>query len=228
MKSKMKAYGVMIIAFTILSLILIDLTLFNEEVMNDQALRHQLALEDKIVCVYAGKFGGIYLADEIFDFIKVASNHWGNAFRFLILTSHSDEEITVYCNRAGVDMNCVLMKFVPHSEVPKYIGLADFALTPVKPIPTKRYCTPIKDGEYWALGLPVVIPAHISDDSAIIEKNNIGAILNDFNQRAYQMAIESIDTIRKQPDIRTKIRHIAKQYRSFEIAENVYKHVYHS
>lgn len=206
----------------------VDLNLFNEEAMNDQTLRHQLALVDKIVCVYAGKFGGIYLDDEIFDFIKVASNHWGNSFRFLILTSHSNEEIARYCNRAGVDVNCVLMRFVPHNEIPKYIGLADFALTPVKPIPTKRYCTPIKDGEYWALGLPVVIPARISDDSDIIEKNNIGAILNDFNQRAYQMAVESIDAIRKQPDIRTKIRHIAKQYRSFEIAENVYKHVYHS
>lgn len=206
----------------------VDLKLFNEEVVNDQALRHQLDLQDKIVCVYAGKFGGIYLDDEIFDFIKVASNHWDSAFRFLILTSHSNKEIADYCNRAGVDMKCVVMKFVPHNEIPQYIGLADFALTPVKPIPTKRYCTPIKDGEYWALGLPVVIPARISDDSDIIEKNSIGAILNDFNQSAYQMAVESIDRIRKQPDIRSKIRHIAKRYRSFEIAENVYKQVYNS
>lgn len=204
----------------------VDLKLFSDAVRNDQTLRHQLALEDKIVCVYAGKFGGIYLEDEIFDFIKIASNHWGSIFRFLILTNHSNEEIVRYCNRAGVDMNCVVMKYVPHNEIPKYIGLADFALTPVKPIPTKRYCTPIKDGEYWALGLPVVIPARISDDSDIIEKNSIGAILNDFNQSAYQRAVESIDSIRKQPDIRSKIRNIAKQYRSFEIAEVVYKHVY--
>ncbi|MCX8490692.1 MAG: hypothetical protein ORN54_06450 [Cyclobacteriaceae bacterium] len=204
----------------------VDLELFSENIIRDQVLRHQLALEDKIVCVYAGKFGGIYLEDEIFDFIKVAVKHWGNAFRFLILTNHSNEEIVAYCNRAGVDMNCVVMKFVPHHEVPRYMELADFALTPVKPIPTKRYCTPIKDGEYWALGLPVVIPSHISDDSDIIEKNNIGAILNDFNQDAYQMAVENIDSIRKQPDIRRKIRNIAKQYRNFEIAEDVYKHVY--
>ncbi len=204
----------------------VDLKLFNGDAVNDQSLRHQLSLEDKIVCVYAGKFGGIYLDNEIFDFIKVASNYWGRAFRFLILTSHSNEEIADYCNRAGVDMNCVVMKFVPHIEIPQYIGLADFALTPVKPIPTKRYCTPIKDGEYWALGLPVVIPARISDDSDIIENNSIGAILNDFNKRAYQMAVESIDVIRKQPDIRSRIRNIAKKYRSFEIAENVYKHVY--
>ncbi len=204
----------------------VDLELFSDTVINDQKLRHKLALEDKIVCVYAGKFGGIYLDDEIFDFIKVASNHWGNAFRFLILTNHSNEEIVAYCNRAGVDINCVVVKYVPHSEIPKYIGLADFALTPVKPIPTKRYCTPIKDGEYWALGLPVVIPGHISDDSDIIEKNGIGAILNDFNQGAYQIAVERVDSIRKQPDIRRKIRSIAKQYRSFEIAENVYKQVY--
>ncbi len=206
----------------------VDLKLFNEDVMNDQTLRHQLALEDKIVCVYAGKFGGIYLEDEIFDFIKVASNHWGTAFRFLILTSHSNEEIKSYCNRAGVDMNCVVMKFVPHNEIPLYIGLADFALTPVKPIPTKRYCTPIKDGEYWALGLPVVISANISDDSDIIETNDIGVVLKKFNHEAYQLAVLKIETLLSQTSLRDKIRKIAKQYRGYDIAENVYQAIYKS
>ena len=45
--------------------------------------------------------------------------------------------------------------------------------TPVKPVPTKRYCTPVKDGEYWALGLPVIITEGISDDSGIIRENGI-------------------------------------------------------
>jgi glycosyltransferase involved in cell wall biosynthesis len=200
--------------------------LFNEDVLNDQQLRHQLGLENKIVCVYAGKFGGIYLENEIFDFIKIASDHWSDAFRFLILTNHSSEEITAYCNRASVKLDYIVMKFVPHNTVPRYMGLADFAITPVKPIPTKRYCTPIKDGEYWALGLPVVISENISDDSDIIETNNIGAVIKTFDKKAYQNAVLKIEMLRKEPGLKDKIRSIAKQYRSFDIAEKVYREVY--
>ncbi len=204
----------------------VDLNLFNEEIINDKSLRHQLALDGKIVCVYAGKFGGIYLEKEIFDFIKVAADHWGKSFRFLILTNHSNEEVAAYCKLSGLEAECVVIKFVPHGEIPRYMGLADFAITPVKPIPTKRYCTPIKDGEYWALGLPVVISANISDDSEIIETNNIGAVLKEFNLKAYKQAISKIDGLLIQVDLRHKIRKIAKQYRSFEIAESVYRAIY--
>jgi glycosyltransferase involved in cell wall biosynthesis len=204
----------------------VDLDLFSNDVLNDQQLRRQLGLENKIVCVYAGKFGGIYLEDDIFDFINIAASHWGEAFRFLILTNHSREEIAAYCNRANVKLDCIVMKFVPHNEVPRYMGLADFAITPVKPIPTKRYCTPIKDGEYWALGLPIVISKNISDDSDIIETNNIGVVLNTFSREAYQDAVLKIDVLRKQSDLRERIQSIAKKYRSFDIAEKVYREVY--
>jgi hypothetical protein len=206
----------------------VDLDLFSEDALNDTLLRHQLGLDNKIVCVYAGKFGGIYLEDEVFDFIKVASTHWGDQFRFLLLTNHSQEEVMIYCHRAKIEPDCMVIKFVPHREVARYMGLADFAITPVKPIPTKRYCTPIKDGEYWALGLPVVIPADISDDATIIEANGVGAVLRAFSREAYQEAILKIDVLRMQPELRHKIRNIAKLYRSFDIAEKVYYEIYNN
>ena len=206
----------------------VDLNLFSEEIANDQQLRHELALEGKMVCVYAGKFGGIYLENEIFDFIKIASHHWGEKFRFLILTNHSQEEIIKYCTRAGVNPDCIVIKFVPHNEVPRYMGLADFALTPVKPIPTKRYCTPIKDGEYWALGLPVVISDNISDDSEIIEAHDAGVVLKSLNPKDYEEAVLKLDTLLQEPGLRNRIRSLAKQYRSFDIAERVYREVYRS
>jgi hypothetical protein len=104
--------------------------------------------------------------------------------------------------------------------------LADFALTFVKPVPSKRYCTPIKNGEYWALGLPVVIPAHISDDWKIIEQNSIGAVLTALNKESYSAAILKIEDIRKQPGIQDTIRDIAVHYRSYGIAEEAYRKVY--
>lgn len=206
----------------------VDLRLFSKKNLKDKQLLSQLGLLDNIVCVYAGKFGGIYLEKEVFDFFKVAADFWGSKFRVLLLTSHPREEIVAYCKQAKLTTNIVTSLFVEHQQVPHYLGLGDFAITPVKPVPTKKYCTPIKDGEYWALGLPIIIPANISDDSKIVEENYVGAILRHLDQNAYRQAVIEIDRIIQRPREENfqKIRSIAEQYRSFDIAERIYKKVY--
>ncbi len=206
----------------------VDLDLFDDSKSKDYELLNSLNLVDRIVCVYAGKFGGIYLDREVFDFLKEAHHYWGDRFRVLLLTSHSEEEINGYCLAAGLDRSIVVTRFVPHHEIANYIGLGDFALTPVKPVPTKRYCTPIKDGEYWAMGLPVVIPEGISNDSDIIRANGIGAVLDRLDTAAYRGACDTINALLAQPRdaLRRKIRAVACMYRSFEVAERVYKEIY--
>jgi len=206
----------------------VDLQLFDDSSTKDRDLLQSLDLVDKIVCVYAGKFGGIYLDIEVFDFLKEAHNRWGDRFRALLLTSHSEEEINRYCVATGLDRSIIVRRFVPHREIPKYIGLGDFALTPVKPVPTKKYCTPIKDGEYWAMGLPVVIPNGISNDSEIIRENGIGAVLDRLDVAAYRGALDTIDALlaQRREVLRKKIRTVASTYRSFAVAERVYKEIY--
>lgn len=207
----------------------VDLNLFSKEKIKNADLIKQYQLEDKITCVYAGKFGGLYLEEETFRFFKVAKDFWGHKFRILILTNHSDEEINNYLEKAAIPKEFVIKKFVAHSEVPIYMGLADFAFSPVKPLPSRRFSTPIKDGEYWALGLPVVITKDISDDSAIIKKYKIGAVLEELNDNAYLKAIKKIDELLKNNtriELFNKIRPIAEKFRNFSIAEKVYKEIY--
>jgi hypothetical protein len=133
------------------------------------------------------------------------------------------------CEAIGIDFGKVHVQFVNHAQIPDYMGLADFAVTPVKPIPTKRYCTPIKDGEYWALGLPIVITRDISDDSTIVEKHQIGSVMHEFTQLEYLRNIKEIDNLLKNNTLKelyAKVRRVAEQYRSFEIAEKIYKEIY--
>jgi len=203
----------------------VDFDMFTPAQPNE-SLRRQLKLHGKIVCVYAGKFGGIYLADEVFQFAKRAADYWGDVFRFLILTNHTQAEISSYCLRADLPVEAVVSTFVSHQEVPLYLSLANFALTPVKPVPSKRYCTPIKDGEYWAMGLPVVIPAGVSDDADIIAANDIGAVLTQFSAADYDAAIGKIDRLLLDPAARKRTMDVARKYRCFEIAENAYTALY--
>jgi glycosyltransferase involved in cell wall biosynthesis len=105
--------------------------------------------------------------------------------------------------------------------------LGDFAINPVKPVPTKKYCTSIKDGEYWAMGLPIVISPNISDDSGIIENENIGVVMN-FNEKTQMnKAILEIEELLKTRDtLKKKIVAVAIKYRSYKIANDIYEQIY--
>ena len=177
--------------------------------------------------MYAGKLGGIYLKEEVFDFIKLCYDHWKDDFRFLMLTNASTEEINAEVRRTGIPENIVKSKFVYHDEVPRYLSLGDFAINPVKPVPTKRYCTSIKDGEYWAMGLPVVISPRISDDSEIIERENTGMVVDFSDSDALSRSIGKLEAlISDKVALKEKIRQIAIRYRSFQLAKKIYKEIY--
>lgn len=207
----------------------VDLDLFNKEEISTQTTIYNLGLENKIICVYAGKFGGIYYEKEVFDFFKVAFDYWGEQFKVVLLSNLSDNDLHKLCNCASLPTTIISKYFVPHSEVPKFLALGSFGITPVKSVPTKRYCTPIKDGEYWALGLPVIITPNISDDTQIISENGIGAIMDVNNPKTYLSAIQTIEKLISSdnlPQLHDKIRNVAKKYRSFSVAEKVYQQIY--
>lgn len=195
----------------------------------DTGLLNELGLMDKIVCVYAGKLGGIYLNDEIFDFFKQCYSYWGDKFNIVMLTNASEDSIIQQLKRVGIPQERITHQFVLHHDIPRYLSLGDFALNPVKPVPTKRYCTSIKDGEYWAMGLPVVITSGISDDSEIIEKNNAGYVLKNLSIDEYINAIRKIEgLLSDDSDLKGKIRLLAKKHRSFDIANNTYRSIYNN
>jgi hypothetical protein len=208
----------------------IDLEAFSDKFINSVELLNKYDLRDKIVCVYAGKFGGIYFEDETFEFIKCCENFWGkDKFRFLLLSNIGDDYLKEKMARHGIESSTCIKLFVPHKEVPFYLGLASFAISPYKPVPSKRYCAPIKNGEYWAMGLPVVIPKNISVDSRIIMECGAGAILETLNEKGYTSAITQINSIIKgknRMEIYNQIRPLAEIYRNFSIAEKIYQKIY--
>ncbi len=206
----------------------VNLDMFKYDGALRQKIRTELGWENKIVVVYAGKFGGIYLDKEVFEFFKVAYDNWGDQFRVLLLTGHTDDEINQLCNKAEFPFQLIHKLSVTYQAVPGYLSAADFAITPVKPVSSKKYCTPIKDGEYWAVGLPVIITKNISDDSFIIEKYKAGAVLNAISKEAYQEAIEAIDQILQENryELRIRIRNLAETYRNYDIARREYNKIY--
>lgn len=195
----------------------------------NEVLLHQLKLTDKLVGVYAGKLGGMYLHEEVFDFVKSCYDYWGDHFRFLILTSEPDEKIVSQIQRTGIPDGVVIKRFVFHKEIPDYLSLGDFGINPQTPVSSKRYGSPIKNGEYWGMGLPIVISPKISIDSDIISENNIGVVINLQKKENMTEAVKQLDQLLKnnsRESLQQKIFSVAKKYRSFQIAEEIYPVIY--
>ncbi len=212
----------------------VDTTLFDASRVA-RIHRHDIGFADEdVVCVYAGKLGGIYLKEAVFDFFHACTEHWGERFRVIMLSDSKPEEVNRLAEAAQLDPSMIYLRQVPHSEVVDYLALADFGINPVKPVPSKRYCTSIKDGEYWAMGLPVVIPANISDDSALIARERIGAVIESLSAEGYQAAIANLakllDAMHADAAVakqeKARIRQLAQTHRGMALAQEVYARIY--
>ncbi len=206
----------------------VDLERFSFHEGKAKKLREQLQFADKIVCVYAGKFGDFYLKEEVFEFYKVAFDYWKERFHVLLLSDITATELDEYCHQFQLNRSAFTLVMAPHNLVPDYLSASDFGLSPYRPTFSKKFCTPIKNGEYWAVGLPVVITKNISIDSDLIEQNNIGYVLKELNTAEYLKAVYKIDELLNtdRAVLRNAIRRIAENNRSYAIAETIYKKIY--
>ncbi len=71
-------------------------------------------------------------------------------------------------------------------ELPEYLTAANVGLLFVRPSPSRTACSPVKNGEYLACGLPVVTPADIGDYSRLIDKRNVGIVLDNLSTEQYR------------------------------------------
>jgi glycosyltransferase involved in cell wall biosynthesis len=202
-----------------------DLEKFKFSVTTREEIRKQLAIQPKeIVGIYVGKFGDIYYDTEAFQIFKIAFETIPQ-FKLIILTGDKHEAIQLKLKMVGVDLSKVIIKTVLHNEVNNYLCAADFGFATIKPAPSKRYCSPVKMGEYWACGLAVLLTQGIGDDSKIIKKEGGGEVFN-YSKPSIEKAIKEVLNQIQQPNNRELNRKLAEKYKSPEIAIKTYKKIF--
>jgi len=192
------------------------------------AVRKKLNIEDEVTGIYVGKFGGIYYSDEALESFKAAFEYFKNNFKMIILTPDNKSQIRNRLIEIGLDKDSFIVDSIPHSEVPSYLSAADFAFSLYRPSRSKRFLSPIKNGEYWANGLPIIMTKGIGDDSQIIDSEG-GGVTFDLEDNNLIKALQKIEVIIQsgsKEETSKEIRGIASRYRNFHIAQKVYEKVY--
>ena len=198
----------------------VDLDKFKPDKEKGLAVRQKLGFSaEDTVGVYVGKFGGIYFGKEALvwlNFLKKSINN----FKLILLTNNNEIKEGLLCN--GFKQNDFFITSAPHNEVPKYLNAANFALSFIKPHSYTYACSPIKHGEYWACGLPVVIPNGIGDDSLLLKESNLGVVVQNIEKP--EINFDQLQKMINQNN-KKRIRDLSIKYRNSKLIKIAYQKI---
>jgi glycosyltransferase involved in cell wall biosynthesis len=203
----------------------VQLSKFTIDQKNGIEVRRQLNISEKeVVGIYVGKFGDIYWKSEAFMLFKKAEEYFGKNFKLIILTPQNAEWIKKQLEFFNIPLESAKVFKASPEEVPNFLNAANFAFSLYRPGHSKKYLSPIKNGEYWACGLPVIIPDGIGDDSQILKETGLGVVMEDIDQpEKYFPQLEKLIQANKKEEI----RQMAIKYRNPNRTKEVYQEVIH-
>ncbi|WP_299819403.1 glycosyltransferase [uncultured Pontibacter sp.] len=196
---------------------------FNEQQRN--RVREVLKWQEKFIGIYVGKYGGLYLEQEAFKIYEECFRLIPS-FRLIILTPQPKEEIYTWLSAQSINSDSVFVGQVPHKEVPAWLSAADLAFATYKAGQSKAALSPVKIGEYWANGLPVLLTEGVGDDSDIIKREGGGALFNLKQKGSVEKAITQVVNIIKDPQHRQEIPKLALKYRSLERLQEAFDYFF--
>lgn len=186
-----------------------------------EAVRMRLGIApNQLVGIYVGKFGGIYFEEEAIQFFQEAFAYWPQLF--VIILTPNPNSVAEWLGTHGLPMSQIHCTSVPHREVPSYLSAADMAFSLIRPAEARRYCSPIKNGEYWANGLPILTPKDIGDDSHLLEVHAHAGVV--FDLHTVGQELKRMDALAKTRTMdHGRISELAHRYRSVQAIYGVYK-----
>jgi glycosyltransferase involved in cell wall biosynthesis len=177
--------------------------------------RDELAVRDRPVMAYVGKFTGWYMEREMVEFYRSA-RLVSPGLLFLVLTQSDRRLIEAEFRRAGIPASDYVIMRVDPSEIERYLHAADFGISFVRPSFSKISSSPTKIAEYLAASVPVVT-TKIGDLVELFGDGDLGVIVDDFSAPAYQAAARKIDDLAQDPAIRERCRAVARERLSLQL-----------
>ena len=185
-------------------------------------LRQQLGIGDRLAVIYAGKFGGIYAPVAHLAMLHTVQQALGRELFVILLTPHDPKAVQQQLHQSGIAAHQCFVGQVAYGQVSDYLNAADLALSFVSSGPWSFACSPIKHGEYWACGLPLLMPPGVGDEAQWLETERAGAIASFSDHSSVADAAQRLKPILAEASHRQRIRTIALRERGPEPLRQVY------
>jgi glycosyltransferase involved in cell wall biosynthesis len=177
--------------------------------------RQMHAASDRFEVVYAGSTTGLYLLEEMGRFFLALREHHPLAF-FRILTSGSAEHASRVLRLVGLKEQDFSVSFAEPADLPRKLDGGNVGLSFRKAGFAQIASSPTKIAEYLAAGLPVVSSAGIGDTEELLEGENVGIVVRQFDDASLAVAAEKVLALNADRTLHSRCREVAQRYFDLE------------
>jgi glycosyltransferase involved in cell wall biosynthesis len=200
-----------------------DLELFKPRLNFDNVVKQNKPL----TVGYVGSVGVWYLFEEALDFYKLIQEIVPDA-RLHIINKGGHDYINECLNHSGIDKGSVLLEAREHLDVVHAMQSMDIGLFIIKPLYSKISSMPTKLGEFLGCGVPCVCNNGVGDMADLVNDENVGVVLNNFDKKEKKENILRLLRLIKDPKTKNRCREVALKYFSLKDGIHLYNNIYYS
>lgn len=199
-----------------------DASIFKPDAELFNTVRAALGIPaEAMLLVYAGSLGPQYCFAEMISIFRAVKQLYNNCYLLLLTGSGS----FIQNNKAllaGIE-DSVLVKQVAFTEMPQYLSAADAALALRRNFFSMKAVAPIKLGEYFLSGLPVVLTPNTGDTETVLKNNEACFFIERFDDNAFDCAAKWILDSYKNTEVTTVARKTGEAFFSLQASVQSYK-----
>jgi glycosyltransferase involved in cell wall biosynthesis len=159
------------------------------------------------------------MTKEMVEFARAAA-------RFVSGTALFLTPQTEHARQFGATGDWAEVRTVEPDRVASWLRLGRALFFFIRPIPSKRASCPTKFAEGLALGLPIVCNRGIGDLDEVLEKENVGVLVDSFSDGGYTEAGQRLQRLLQDPGLANRCRSLAETRYSLKLGTESYDRLY--
>lgn len=176
---------------------------------------------EAMLLVYAGSLGPQYCFAEMISIFRAVKQLHNNCY-LLLLTSRCGFIQNNQALLAGIE-DAVIVKQVAFVEMPQYLAAADAALALRRNFFSMAGVAPIKLGEYFLSGLPVILTPNTGDAETILKNNKACFFIEHFDDNDVVSAAKWVLANYKNIEVKKIARKTGESFFSLQASVQSYK-----
>jgi len=185
----------------------VDARLFRPKPESRVRTREALGLKG-LTYVYLGKPGGWYDVESALRLVA-ATKQLQPDTQLLVITRETPE---LFLQLAEREKLAPVIRAASREEVPTLLAAGDVGLSVLARFPSKRQCSPVKNAEYLACGLPLVISPGSGDYDNIVEPREVGIALRPAEYENFGLAARRLLRLLDDPELPERCRRVAVEH----------------
>jgi glycosyltransferase involved in cell wall biosynthesis len=166
---------------------------------------------EELRLAYVGSIGERYVFERVAELVARGLAQ-GLDIRLRVLTPAEPRHVDGILVRHGISSGRYTVARVPYAEMPIELANNHAGVMVLTQGLSEYGCSPTKVGEYWAVGLPVVITPNISDSDEIIARERVGVVISGERPACYERALNELVQLLQDEDLAHRCRAAAERH----------------